>query len=85
MQSNNDIILPGLTNKITPPDPVNSDSAIDVQRTALGFFKVSTFTSYTELRPTSAAVLLVKSDTVEGEDMRRNMLTTAVYSKARGR
>ncbi|XP_008324157.1 endoglin [Cynoglossus semilaevis] len=65
IKSNNDIILPGLTNKITPPDPVNSDSAIDVQRTALGFFKVSTFTSYTELRPTSAAVLLVKSDTVE--------------------
>ncbi|XP_026152395.1 endoglin [Mastacembelus armatus] len=55
--SNNDILLP--TFKISPSFTLNSDNAQVVQRKALELFKASTFTSYTELRPEDARILLV--------------------------
>ncbi|XP_035040188.1 endoglin [Hippoglossus stenolepis] len=55
--SNNDILLPNI--RIQPLLMLNSDNARDVQRKALEVFNVSTFTSYTELRPASSTILLV--------------------------
>ncbi|XP_044029207.1 endoglin isoform X2 [Siniperca chuatsi] len=57
--SNNDILLPTITHRVTPLFTLNSDYAEDVQRKALDHFKASTFTSYTELRPEDSLVLLV--------------------------
>ncbi|XP_060924932.1 endoglin isoform X2 [Limanda limanda] len=55
--SNNDILLPNI--RIPPSHTLNSDNARDVQRKALQVFNVSTFTSYTELRPANSTILLV--------------------------
>ncbi|CAB1426441.1 unnamed protein product, partial [Pleuronectes platessa] len=55
--SNNDILLPNI--RIPPSHTLNSDNARDVQRKALKVFNVSTFTSYTELRPANSTILLV--------------------------
>ncbi|XP_035463680.1 endoglin isoform X1 [Scophthalmus maximus] len=62
--SNNDILLPNIPQRISPLHTLNSDNARDVQRKALEVFRVSTFTSYTELRPADSTILLVlvKSD-----------------------
>ncbi|XP_040013296.1 endoglin isoform X2 [Xiphias gladius] len=57
--SNNDILLPTITHRIPPSYTLTSDNADDVQRKALDIFKVSTFTSYTELRPADSTILLV--------------------------
>ncbi|XP_019937983.1 endoglin isoform X2 [Paralichthys olivaceus] len=63
--SNNDILLP--TQRISPLHTLTSDNARDVQRKALEVFKVSTFTSYTELRPVNPTIILVlgKNDDLE--------------------
>ncbi|XP_029301011.1 endoglin isoform X2 [Cottoperca gobio] len=58
--SNNDILLPAMTHRISSSFTLNSDNAEDVQRKALEHFKVNTFTSYTELRPQDSTVLLVQ-------------------------
>ncbi|XP_056259399.1 endoglin [Seriola aureovittata] len=56
--SNNDILLPALAHRVPPSYTVNSDNAEDVQRKALDVFKVSTFTSYTELRPVGSTIIM---------------------------
>ncbi|KAI9524652.1 hypothetical protein NQZ68_016661 [Dissostichus eleginoides] len=57
--SNNDIVLLTIPHRIPPSITLNSDNAVDVQRKALDYFKASTFTSYTEVRPEYPMVLLV--------------------------
>ncbi|XP_023139547.2 endoglin [Amphiprion ocellaris] len=57
--SNNDILLPAITHRIPPSVTLRSDIAVDVQRKALDHFKVTTFTSYTEIRPEDSMILLV--------------------------
>ncbi|KAL3041653.1 hypothetical protein OYC64_019772 [Pagothenia borchgrevinki] len=57
--SNNDIVLLAIPHRIPPLITLNSDNAVDVQRKALDYFKASTFTSYTEVRPEYPMVLLV--------------------------
>ncbi|KAM9841659.1 endoglin [Aulostomus maculatus] len=56
---NNKLVLPTIPNSIEPSVRLDSDSAEDVQREALNYFKVSTFTSYMEIRPQSLTPLLV--------------------------
>ncbi|XP_022623785.1 uncharacterized protein LOC111238507 [Seriola dumerili] len=56
--SNNDILLPALAHRVPPSYTMNSDNAEDVQRKALDVFKVSTFTSYTELRPVGSTIVM---------------------------
>lgn len=64
-QSNNDVVfppmalLPAKAITLSPRITLNNDSAESVQREALRVFKTTTFTSYIELRPLDAAVLLV--------------------------
>ncbi|XP_075956162.1 endoglin [Anarhichas minor] len=57
--STNDILLTTFTHIIPPFVTLDSDNAEEVQRKALDHFKVSTFTSYTELRPEQSMVSLV--------------------------
>ncbi|XP_008277429.1 endoglin [Stegastes partitus] len=57
--SNNDILLPAITHRIPPSVTLTSDNAEDVQRKALDHFKVTTFTSYSEIRPEDSLILLV--------------------------
>ncbi|XP_041666659.1 endoglin isoform X1 [Cheilinus undulatus] len=57
--SNNEVLLPNIPHTVRPLITLNRDGAEDVQRKALDHFKVSTFTSYTELRPEDSSVLLV--------------------------
>lgn len=57
--SNNDILLPTITHRMPPLFTLSSDNAGDVQRKALEHFRVTTFTSYTELRPEDYMVMLV--------------------------
>lgn len=57
--SNNNIVLTTMTHTIPPLLVMNTDGAEDVQRKALAHFKLTTFTSYTELRPSDSMVLLV--------------------------
>ncbi|XP_031715873.1 endoglin [Anarrhichthys ocellatus] len=57
--STNDILLTTFTHRIPPFVTLDSDNAEEVQRKALDHFKVSTFTSYTELRPEDSMVSLV--------------------------
>ncbi|KAK9532462.1 hypothetical protein VZT92_009843 [Zoarces viviparus] len=57
--STNDILLTTFTHRIPPFVTLDSDNAEEVQKKALDHFKVSTFTSYTELRPEDSMVSLV--------------------------
>ncbi|XP_054612252.1 endoglin isoform X2 [Dunckerocampus dactyliophorus] len=57
--SNNEILLPAIAHRIQPVFTLSSDKAEDVQRKALDFFKVATFTSYTEIRSEESTLLLV--------------------------
>ncbi|XP_051268528.1 endoglin [Dicentrarchus labrax] len=58
--SNNEILLLTTgTQRVPPPLTLNSDNAKEVQRRALEYFKVSTFTSYTEFIPSDSMILLV--------------------------
>lgn len=64
MQSNNYVTVPPLSPSsvpitISPHVTLAADAADMVQREALGFFQVTAFTSYTELRPEELALLLV--------------------------
>lgn len=65
--SNNEITLntTSVSHTIPPQFTLTSDTASDVQRTALGYFKVPTFTSYTELELKESRISLVfkKSET----------------------
>ncbi|XP_056288790.1 endoglin [Pseudoliparis swirei] len=68
--SNNDILLSTFTHTIPPFVTMDIDNAEDVQRKALDYFKASTFTSYTELRPEGSMVSLVlgkKDNSAVGE------------------
>lgn len=56
--SNNKILLPTFTHTIQPSVTMNIDSAEDVQKMALDYYKASTFTSYTEIRPVESALSL---------------------------
>ncbi|XP_058473714.1 endoglin [Solea solea] len=56
--SNNDVLLPSFT-RGTPLHTLNSDNATEVQNKAMEIFNVTTFTSYTELRPVDSSILLV--------------------------
>ncbi|KAG7237344.1 hypothetical protein INR49_032467, partial [Caranx melampygus] len=56
--SNNDVLWSSFNHRVRPNSTLNSDNAEEVQRKALTEFKVSTFTSYTEVRPESCAILL---------------------------
>ncbi|XP_028317961.1 endoglin [Gouania willdenowi] len=57
--SNNDVLLPAMTHKIPPLFMLSSDIAEDVQKKAMEYFKVSTFTSYTEFRPEGDMPLVI--------------------------
>lgn len=72
LQSNNDILLSTFTHTIPPFVTMDIDNAEDVQRKALDYFKASTFTSYTELRPEGSMVSLVlgKKDNSAGKTMK---------------
>lgn len=72
LQSNNDILLPTITHRIPPLFTLSSDNAGDVQRKALEHFRVTTFTSYTELRPEDYMVMLVlrKKDNPAGKTIK---------------
>lgn len=59
LQSNNEVRVPVFPTPIKPSFQLNSDDAAVVQRKALDQFKVSNFTSYTEIRPVSSTVSLV--------------------------
>lgn len=48
-----------MTATIKPTITLNNDSAESVQKAALNHFKVSTFTSYIEVTPKDADMLLV--------------------------
>ncbi|XP_071321766.1 endoglin isoform X2 [Trachinotus anak] len=56
--SNNDVLLSIFKQKIPPHYTLNSDNAEEVQRKALDVYKISTFTSYTEVRPTGSTISL---------------------------
>lgn len=76
LQSNNIIVLPDMKLRIPPFLEVNNDSAESVQKEALKHFKVTAFTSYTELRPKDSPILLVlgkKGDTA-GEVIKGQVL-----------
>ncbi|XP_035523510.1 endoglin [Morone saxatilis] len=58
--SNNEILLLTTgTQRVAPLLTLGSDNAKVVQKKALEYFKVSTFTSYTEFRPLDSMILLV--------------------------
>ncbi|KAM9820636.1 endoglin [Neosynchiropus ocellatus] len=57
--SNNEMLFPTGLRSITPVITMNSSVAEDVQKKALDTFKVSTFTSYTEISPKASTVALV--------------------------
>ncbi|XP_041825825.1 endoglin [Melanotaenia boesemani] len=58
--SNNAMWLPSLQHEIKPNGTTQqSDKALDVQRMALEYFKVSSFTSYTEIRLINSDIFLV--------------------------
>ncbi|XP_061732400.1 endoglin [Nerophis ophidion] len=57
--SNNEIVLAAFAHRIQPEITMSSDKAEDVQRKALDYFKVATFTSYTEIRSEESTLLLV--------------------------
>ncbi|KAM6901410.1 endoglin [Lycodopsis pacificus] len=57
--STNDMLLTTFTHRLPPSFTLDSDNAEEVQKKALDYFKVSTFTSYTELRPEGSMVSLV--------------------------
>ncbi|XP_056874795.1 endoglin isoform X2 [Takifugu flavidus] len=57
--SNNDVWMYAMTVPIPPWFTLNNDSAETVQKAALNYFKVSAFTSYTEVTPEDSMMLLV--------------------------
>ncbi|XP_053720621.1 endoglin [Synchiropus splendidus] len=57
--SNNEMLVPTILSSIAPVITMNSSAAEDVQKKALDAFKVSTFTSYTEISPKASTVALV--------------------------
>lgn len=55
-QSNNDIELHSMGHRVGPSLTLRSDSAGDVQKKALEYFKATTFTSYNEFRSDESTV-----------------------------
>lgn len=79
MQSNNDVTVPPIGPSPAKPLTINAsvtlsaDAADRVQREALGYFKTTAFTSYTELRPEDPVLLLV----LRGRDEAGGVATVA--------
>lgn len=62
-----------MTVTVPPSFTLNNDSAETVQKAALNHFKISAFTSYTEVTPKDSMMMLVvgREDNRAGEAQRR--------------
>uniref|UniRef100_A0A667X4B9 TGFBR3/Endoglin-like N-terminal domain-containing protein n=1 Tax=Myripristis murdjan TaxID=586833 RepID=A0A667X4B9_9TELE len=78
LQSNNEITLTGIPHRLPPSVTLHSDNAEDVQKKALEYFKVNTFTSYTEISLESSMVSLVlgKKDRASALETEQETSTT---------
>ncbi|XP_029921917.1 endoglin isoform X2 [Myripristis murdjan] len=76
--SNNEITLTGIPHRLPPSVTLHSDNAEDVQKKALEYFKVNTFTSYTEISLESSMVSLVlgKKDRASALETEQETSTT---------